>query len=108
MNVVDTGDSAANAPHWKAVVSRFQRPSRGKATWQLLNTLVPYAAIWYAIYRSIAVSYWLTLPLAVLSAAFLVRIFIIFHDCGHGSFYPSRSANRIIGFITGEIGRAHV
>ena len=50
---------------------------------------------------SIAVSYWITLPLAVLAAAFLVRIFIIFHDCGHGSFYASRSANRIVGFITG-------
>ena len=101
MNSFDTADSAASAPRWKAVVSRFQRPSRGKATWQLLNTLGPYAALWYAIYRSIAVSYWITLPLAVLSAAFLVRIFIIFHDCGHGSFCASRSANRIIGFITG-------
>src|SRR6204780_261074 len=94
-------DSAANAQRWKAIVSRFQRPARRKAAWQLLNTLGPYAVLWYAIYRSIAVSYWITLPLAVLAAAFLVRIFIIFHDCGHGSFCASRSANRIIGFITG-------
>ena len=88
---------------WKDIVSRFQRPSRSKATWQLLNTLCPYVALWYAIYRSIAVSYWITLPLAVLASAFLVRIFIIFHDCGHGSFYASRSANRIVGFITGML-----
>jgi len=101
MNSIDTADSAASAPRWKAVVSRFQRPSRGKATWQLLNTLGPYAALWYAIYRSLAVSYWITLPLAVLSAAFLVRIFIIFHDCSHGSFYAARSANRVVGFVTG-------
>ena len=93
-------DSAA-APRWKAVISRFQRPSRAKALWQLLNTLGPYFALWYAIYRSIAVSFWITLPLAVLAAAFLVRIFIIFHDCGHGSFYRSKSANRVVGFITG-------
>ena len=90
-----------DTPLWKDIVSRFQRPSRSKATWQLLNTLGPYAALWYAIYRSITVSYWITLPLAVLAAAFLVRIFIIFHDCGHGSFYASRSANRMVGFITG-------
>ena len=89
-------DSSAATPRWKDIVSRFQRPSRGKATWQLLNTLGPYAALWYAIHRSIAVSYWITLPLALLSAAFLVRIFIIFHDCGHGSFYASRSANRTV------------
>ncbi len=85
------------------MISRFQRPSRGKALWQLLNTLGPYFALWYAIHRSIAVSLWITLPLAALAAAFLVRIFIIFHDCGHGSFYRSRSANRIVGFVTGVL-----
>ena len=103
MNAVDGADSTADTPLWKDIVSRFQRPSRRKATWQLLNTLGPYVALWYAIYRSITVSYWITLPLAVLAAAFLVRIFIIFHDCGHGSFYASRSANRIVGFITGML-----
>jgi omega-6 fatty acid desaturase (delta-12 desaturase) len=101
MNRVAAANSSGGAPRWRHIVARFQRPSRGKATWQLLNTLGPYAALWYAIYRSISVSYWITLPLAVLAAAFLVRIFIIFHDCGHGSFYASRSANRIVGFVTG-------
>jgi omega-6 fatty acid desaturase (delta-12 desaturase) len=105
MNGVAAANYSADAPRWKHIVSRFQRPSRGKATWQLLNTLGPYAALWYAICRSIDVSYWITLLLAVLAAAFLVRIFIIFHDCGHGSFYESRSANRIVGFVTGLLGR---
>ncbi len=53
------------------------------------NTLLPYALLW-----------WLTVPLAVLAGAFLVRIFIIFHDCGHGSFFKSKRANHIVGFIT--------
>jgi omega-6 fatty acid desaturase (delta-12 desaturase) len=97
----DVMEDGARTSRWKAVVSRFQRPSPWKAMWQLLNTLGPYLALWYAIYRSIAVSYWITLPLAVIAAAFLVRIFIIFHDCSHGSFYKSKSANRTIGFITG-------
>jgi omega-6 fatty acid desaturase (delta-12 desaturase) len=101
MNGPDVAEGSARTSRWKAVVSRFQRPARGKATWQLLNTLGPYCVLWYAIHRSIAASSWITLPLAVLAAAFLVRIFIIFHDCGHGSFYESKSANRIIGFITG-------
>jgi acyl-lipid omega-6 desaturase (Delta-12 desaturase) len=53
--------------------------------------------------KSLEVSYWLTLLLAVPTAGFLVRIFIIFHDCGHGSFFKSKKANAIIGFITGVL-----
>ena len=55
------------------------------------------------MYLSLAVSIWLALPLALLAGAFLVRVFIIFHDCGHGSFFPSAKANDILGFITGVI-----
>ena len=71
--------------------------------WQLFNTLVPYAALWGLMYFSLRISWWLALPLAVLAAGFLVRVFIIFHDCGHGSFFPSRKANDIVGFITGVL-----
>jgi omega-6 fatty acid desaturase (delta-12 desaturase) len=49
------------------------------------------------------VSYWLTLLLAIPTAGFMVRAFIIFHDCGHGSFFKSRKANTILGYITGII-----
>jgi acyl-lipid omega-6 desaturase (Delta-12 desaturase) len=55
------------------------------------------------IYLSLAVSWWLVLPLAILAGGFVVRIFIIFHDCGHGSFFKSRAANDTIGFITGML-----
>ncbi len=88
---------------WKEIVARYQKPSPLRAVWQIVNTLVPYGSIWYLMYLSLAVSWWLTLPLAVLAGAFLVRIFIIFHDCGHGSFFKSRLANDILGFITGVL-----
>lgn len=55
------------------------------------------------MYFAVAVSWWLAVPLAVLAGAFLVRVFIIFHDCGHGSFFPSAKANDILGFITGAL-----
>lgn len=86
---------------WKAVVLKYQQPSLPRAIWQLMNTLVPYAGLWYLMYLSLSHSYWLTLALAVLAGLFLVRIFIIFHDCGHGSFFKSRVANDVVGFITG-------
>jgi omega-6 fatty acid desaturase (delta-12 desaturase) len=55
------------------------------------------------MWLSVRVSYWLALPLAVLAGGFLVRTFVIFHDCGHGSFFKSRRANEILGFITGVL-----
>jgi omega-6 fatty acid desaturase (delta-12 desaturase) len=55
------------------------------------------------MYLSRAVSWWITIPLAVLAGAFLVRAFIIFHDCGHGSFFKSRAANDFWGFLSGVL-----
>ena len=88
---------------WKQIVARYQRPAIGRSTWQIVNTLLPYAILWYLMYRSLAISYWLTVPLVILAGAFLVRVFIIFHDCGHGSFFKSAKANDILGFITGVL-----
>ena len=86
---------------WKAIVAEYQRPSLWRAIWQIVNTLCPYVALWYLIYCAFYVSWWLVAPLAALAGALLVRVFIIFHDCGHGSFFKSRWANDITGFITG-------
>ncbi len=85
------------------IVSRYNKPDLGKSIWQIINSLVPYAALWYLMYLSLGVSYWITLGLAVLATGFLVRIFIIFHDCGHGSFFKSVRANRIVGTFLGSL-----
>ena len=53
--------------------------------------------------KTIDISYWLTLLLSVFAAGFMIRIFIIFHDCGHGSFFKSKQLNKIVGIITGLI-----
>jgi omega-6 fatty acid desaturase (delta-12 desaturase) len=103
MPSVNQAGTSTGASEWKAIVAQFQRPSWAKATWQLINSVVPYAALWYAMYRSLALSFWITLPLAVLAAGFLIRIFIIFHDCCHGSFVHSPRRNRMLGFLTGLI-----
>jgi omega-6 fatty acid desaturase (delta-12 desaturase) len=88
---------------WKEIVTKYQEPSLPRAVWQIVNTLGPLAAIWFLMYCSLSVSWWLLVPLAVLAGAFLVRVFIIFHDCGHGSYFKSRRANDIVGFITGVL-----
>jgi omega-6 fatty acid desaturase (delta-12 desaturase) len=90
-------------PAWKEIVAKYQKPAPWAATWQVVNTLVPYAALWCLMYFSLRVSWWLAAPLAVLAGGFLVRTFIIFHDCGHGSFLSSTKANDVLGFITGVL-----
>ena len=99
---IDRDQKAANAG-WKEVVARHQQPSVKRAVWQLMATLIPYAALWCLMYFSLAVSYWLTGALVLAAGGFLVRLFIIFHDCGHGSFFKSQRANHIVGFITGVL-----
>src|SRR4029453_7558976 len=86
-----------------AIVATYQQPSLARALWQITNTFVPYVFLWYLIYQCLAVSWWRVVLLAILAGAFVVRIFIIFHDCGHGSYFKSRRANDIVGFIAGVL-----
>src|ERR1051326_7925834 len=104
--MMDTVTATAEHPRtetaaWQQIVAEYQKPSLARALWQLANTLIPYALLWYLMYLSLAVSWWLVAPLAVLAGMFLVRAFIIFHDCGHGSYFKSRRANDVVGFLTG-------
>lgn len=89
--------------NWKATVAKFAQPSRLRAVWQLINTLVPFTALWALMYWAVQHSWWLVLPLAILTGGFVVRLFIIFHDCGHGSFLKSQRANNVVGFLTGML-----
>lgn len=86
---------------WQRSLAPYQHSSALRSWGQLANTLVPYALLWVLMYFSARVSWWATAGLAVLAGAFLVRIFIIFHDCGHGSFFKSRQANDVLGFVLG-------
>ena len=88
---------------WKKLIAEYQKPSLRRAVWQIVNTLVPYAATWVAIYFSLSYSYWLTAGLVVLLGLLTMRTFIIFHDCCHGSFFESPRACQIVGYITGML-----
>lgn len=101
--IVEKAESQTDASAWKQIVAKYQRPSRVRSIWQMVNTLVPYAGLWYLMYLSLAVSYWITAPLAILAAGFMVRVFIIHHDCGHGSYFKSQKANDVWGFMTGVL-----
>lgn len=94
ISMPSTGSTSAA---WKSLVAKYQSSHTWKSVWQLCNSLVPFLSLWYVMYLSLEVGYWLTLLLALPTAGFLVRLFIIQHDCGHGSFFSSRKWNDLVG-----------
>lgn len=100
-------DESAKAQLAKADLSeitrQFAHANCRKACWQLFDTIIPYGVLWALMLHAVrqGYPYWMTLALAVIAAGILVRIFILFHDCCHGSFLPSRRANTILGYLSG-------
>jgi len=90
-------------PNWISIISKYNKPDPLKSWWQIINSVGPYIILWIIMVKTMGISYWLTLILALFAAGFMIRIFIIFHDCGHGSFFRSKRLNMIVGIITGLI-----
>ncbi|WP_172370362.1 fatty acid desaturase [Sporosarcina jiandibaonis] len=84
-------------------VAPFAKSDKKKSIIQLVNTIPPLFIFWFLAYQSLSVSVWLMLPFAIIAAGFVIRTFIIFHDCTHGSFFKDRKANDIVGTITGVL-----
>ena len=95
--------NATDKAAWQRIVAKYAHASNARALWQVANTFVPYLLLWGLMYLSLGVSWWITLPLALLAGGFLVRIFIIFHDCSHGSFFATKRANDVLGCIAGVL-----
>ena len=91
--------------NWKKVVSEFEKPSMFKSLWQLITTLCLYLLTWTMIYLNYSKGgpWYLYIPLILFGAGLTVRIFIIFHDCGHQSFFKKQKYNKLFGFITGTL-----
>ncbi len=84
-------------PAWVNIVAKYHRPQIDKSAWQIITTIIPYLALWYLMYLSLDMGYWLTLLLSVPAALFVIRLFTIQHDCGHTSFFSSQKANDWVG-----------
>lgn len=82
-------------------VAVYAKSDNRKSVIQLINTVGPLLLLWFLAYQSLSISIWLMFPIAIVAAGFVVRTFIIFHDCTHGSFFSKKQANDIVGTITG-------
>lgn len=95
--------SQSNVSNLRKSVTPYEKIDTKSSIRQIVNTLGPLLLLWYAAYASLSVSYWLTLPILIVASGFVIRTFIIFHDCCHQSFFQSRRANDILGTITGVL-----
>lgn len=94
-------DSVTAARDLVHELNDYRKPDRLRSLFELAVTIIPFAALWGLMYLSLSVSYWLCLLMAFPAAGFLVRLFLIQHDCGHGSFFKRRTTNDWVGRILG-------
>ncbi len=85
------------------MLAPYRQPVVWRSVFQLANTALPFVVMWLAMLWSLEASYWITLLLAVPTSLFIIRLFIIQHDCGHGSFFGSRRWNAIVGSVIGVL-----
>ena len=100
MNSPDFQNKPLNSS-WIEIVKKYNRPDLLKSWLQLSIDIFLYSCIWFLMFESLSISYWITLGLSFPAAGFLVRLFIIFHDCGHGSYFKSRKLRDYTGLFIG-------
>lgn len=102
-----TPDTRAQRAILKAAVAAYQSPTIASSLWQIVNSFAPLIGLVVAMYFSLRIEAWwgygVTLALGILAGGFVVRVFIIQHDCGHGSFFASQRANGVVGLICGIV-----
>ena len=97
------GALPSDVRQWPKVLTRYRDPDTARSVVEIALTAVPLLALWVGMWAALQVSPWLCLPLAVPAAAFLVRLFMIQHDCSHGSFFRRRATNDWVGRVIGVV-----
>ena len=95
-----TSSTHTEPPSWKEILAPYERPDARRGAMQIATSLLPYLALTAIAYLTMG-TVWLTVLLAIPTAGFLVRTFVVFHDCAHGSLLPSRRANGRVGTLLG-------
>jgi acyl-lipid omega-6 desaturase (Delta-12 desaturase) len=95
--------AARDARLWAPILARYREPNCARSTVELVITVVPLVILWILMWAALNTGYWICLLLAVPAAGFLVRLFMIQHDCGHGSFFRRRYANDWVGRAIGVL-----
>ncbi|ALI56304.1 fatty acid desaturase [Celeribacter marinus] len=89
------------AKEWVRILAGYRDPNVMRSVFELAVTVGPFLLLWVLAWKALAVSYWLTFAISIVNAAFLLRLFAIQHDCGHGSFLKNRTASDWLGRVLG-------
>jgi len=100
-DISGTDYSAATPRDWVKVLAHYREPSVRRSIFELSVTFGPFFLLWVLAWWAMSVSYWLTFGISCVNAAFLLRLFTIQHDCGHGSFFKNRSVSDWVGRVIG-------
>jgi len=93
----------AKARDWVSILNGYRVPNPRRSAFELVITAGAFVLIWILMWATLGLGYWLTLLIAVPAAGFLVRLFMIQHDCGHGALFRDRSTNDWIGRVIGTL-----
>lgn len=88
---------------WTQILAEYRGPSHWRSLGELLVTAAPFVVLWICTWAALSVGYWLSLLIAIPTAGFLVRLFMIQHDCGHGAFFRHRPVNDWVGRVIGVV-----
>ncbi len=99
----DVAAAVSDARIWAQILARYRKPSGARSTFEIVITVVPLVLLWILMWATLDLGYWFCLLLAVPAAGFLVRLFMIQHDCGHGAFFHHRLANDWVGRVIGVL-----
>jgi omega-6 fatty acid desaturase (delta-12 desaturase) len=102
-NIEQTASHAPDPRGWATILARYREPSTARSVIEVAITVLPLVLLWIAMWVLLHFSYWLCLLVAVPAAGFLVRLFMIQHDCGHGSFFRHRLVNDWVGRVAGVL-----
>lgn len=98
------GEPIFDARAWAQLLADYREPDTARGILEIAVTIIPYFGLWVLMVMAVGAGYWIALLLVLPAAGFLVRLFMIQHDCGHGAFFRSRSANdwtgRLLGVLT--------
>ncbi|MEO0619408.1 MAG: fatty acid desaturase, partial [Pseudomonadota bacterium] len=102
--MIETSEPATTATparDWVKILAKYREPSLRRSLIEIVVTVVPLVALWLIAWWALSVSVWLTLALAIPLGGMLTRLFLIQHDCGHGTFFRRSAANDWVGRVLG-------
>lgn len=102
-NVSTTQTEVLDAKDWVRILAKYREPNQLRSWTELAITIGPFVLLWAVAWWSLSYSYWLTFVISICNAAFLLRLFTIQHDCGHGAFFKNRSTSDWIGRVLGVL-----